>query len=325
MSEISVTIVFEDDVFTELFNEEDTFGHILKHMNGKLDLKDGVHSLYMDNDVCAEEEQLRDSCLYSSTLLYLKESELYLNFKYFDQYYDAWYNRISYDELYQELQKCKNIGCTRDEDIVEYFCKIMYIFVENEDLDNLKLLLEKFPDFVDVNYIFCGNYTALMCATGKNLEIVKFLLGRGARVNFEHYSGMDTLDCAACSGNVEIIKMLVKSGAVINREICLSTPLIYAVLNGHNEAVKFLLKIGSDINRRMYRPAKTGEPYHVLLRGKNALEMSIKLQNRDIFMTLMNSGADFNAPNYAGRTPLKYAEKMGHRFFIDELLKNGAR
>lgn len=327
MSEISVTIIYEGDIFTGIFNEEDTFGCILKYMNDKLDSKNGVYSLYIDGNICTEEEKLRDSCLNSSTLLYLKESELYSNFKYFEQYYNKWYNRISYGRFYQELQKHKNTGCMMDEHIIEYFCKIMLIFVENEDLDNLKLLLEKFPDLVDINYIFRGNYTILMCAAGANLEMVKFLLGLGARVNFEHYSGMDTLDCAACSGNVEIIKLLLEFGAVVDRKNCFCTSLIYAVSNGHIEVVKILLENGADINRRKYRPTRKGETFNDQSddwRGKNALEMSIKRQNRDIFTTLVSFGADLNAPNPNNRTPLMYAKKKGYKFFIDELLKNGA-
>lgn len=73
----------------------------------------------------------------------------------------------------------------------------------------------------------------------------KFLIERGADVNYEDVHGQTPLLTAAEKGYFDIIEILIKHKA----NYC-ETVLDIAIRNGHLKAVKFLIDKGANVNAR---------------------------------------------------------------------------
>lgn len=91
----------------------------------------------------------------------------------------------------------------------------------------------------------------------KQTEMVRLLLGKGARVNPENPSSgwcypMSTpLQTAASNGDLELVKLLLLSGADIDAAgYCGYTPLLLAANEGQANVVEYLLKRGADPKRK---------------------------------------------------------------------------
>lgn len=87
------------------------------------------------------------------------------------------------------------------------------------------------------------------CKKG-NLNEVIDLLERGADPNECDFCGFTCLHEAALNGDIEIVRYLISKGADVNKQALpdgdLETPLIDAADNGHYEIVKLLLESGAD-------------------------------------------------------------------------------
>ncbi|XP_064110401.1 protein fem-1 homolog C-like [Macrobrachium nipponense] len=104
----------------------------------------------------------------------------------------------------------------------------------------------------------CGRYldgvNPLWCAASKgHLEVVDFLLSKGANAN-----GVTTFNstplAAACShGHFEVAKLLVAHGAYTDAaDHHADNCMMLASCSGHLDIVKFLLNIGVDVNEEKY-------------------------------------------------------------------------
>ncbi|KAH8698504.1 ankyrin repeat-containing domain protein [Talaromyces proteolyticus] len=100
-----------------------------------------------------------------------------------------------------------------------------------------------------------GDYGSALAAAAEigNTEIVKFLVGKGARIDLLLSTGDygSALAAAAAMGNTEIVKFLVEKGAHI--DLLLSTgrcgsALTVAAAGGDTEIVKFLVEKGAHID-----------------------------------------------------------------------------
>jgi len=106
-------------------------------------------------------------------------------------------------------------------------------------------------DGADVNFANRLGVTALMVAAQWNrLEIVDFLLSKGADVQAEESSSRcNALMFACLSGNLEIVSRVLSHGAAVNSAtIDGRTALMTAAFCGNLELVKMLLRHGADIN-----------------------------------------------------------------------------
>jgi uncharacterized protein len=131
-------------------------------------------------------------------------------------------------------------------------------------------------------------------------EIVRFLIGKGAKVNSRDSRGRTPLlwFAAIAGSDIEIAKLLLAAGAgpEIEETDDLLRALDFAAINGNLELAKLLLTAGSDVNRRQSR-----------FWGETALMHAIFHDHLEMVQLLITHGADVNLANKQGQSPLHYA------------------
>merc|ERR1712100_873013 len=97
-----------------------------------------------------------------------------------------------------------------------------------------------------------NNMTALMIASGEgHLNIVKYLVEKGADVHACNNSNLTALMIASGEGYLEVVKYLVEKGADVHaRSNTNLTALMIASGEGHLEVVKYLVEKGADVHAR---------------------------------------------------------------------------
>lgn len=88
----------------------------------------------------------------------------------------------------------------------------------------------------------------------------------------------------------------------------LCSPLYLSVIHHHHETAELLLK----------------QKATVKLAKSSMLHLAIKKDNGKMFELLLNYGADQEAINEYGQTPLYLAASLGKAYFIDKLIQSGA-
>lgn len=121
--------------------------------------------------------------------------------------------------------------------------KPISIAVENNDIEMVSILLEKYPV---LNY-FYDNPLYVAIKNGYK-DMVSLLIEKGADVNF--HSPM-CLIAAINTGNKEIVTFLLENGAKVDEGKDSATPLIVAIQNKDKDLVSLLLKKGANPNFMM--------------------------------------------------------------------------
>lgn len=187
--------------------------------------------------------------------------------------------------------------------------------------------------------------TPLMLASECNdLEIVKTLIKKGAKIDEKNKSGGTSLMAASAKGHGEIVQSLIRLGADVNlTESRGNDALQYAVYRGHLSVVKALLENGAMPNRKNQS-------------GMLPLHVAIYQNNSSIAKLLLSMGANPNItalldPKIAGTmqkagtlqendlnrdaidkiksgqveiSSLMYATQQGNMEIVKELLAKGA-
>jgi len=105
----------------------------------------------------------------------------------------------------------------------------------------VNLLLEHKPDLDLPSWV--DGMTALMLALKNNrTEIAAILLGHGADINAEDYSGRTALMRAASEGNYDAAGWLVRSGAAINKKDRTGNSALQIAVKGNQRDIIILLK-----------------------------------------------------------------------------------
>jgi ankyrin repeat protein len=156
-------------------------------------------------------------------------------------------------------------------------------------------------------------------------SIVKMLLERGADVNYGT-NWSSPLCEAASEGNCAIVKLLLERGAHIDLPNASynETALLGAITNRQLAVVDFLLKKGAKVNNVAQGSLRSSP----LLRACNCSK-PMETVDGAIVRVLLQAGADTEAKDFRGLTPLSYALEYGSRGYFEEgvklLLEAGAR
>ncbi len=167
-----------------------------------------------------------------------------------------------------------------------------------------------------------------LAAKNGHEEVVKALLNKGANVNAKDNDEQTPLNLApngdirtllidtalleaVKKGEIDKVKSLIREGADVNAlDTNLNNSLYWAVKNNHSTTAEVLLDNGADLHT--FDPSRERD---VLSRyqeietehSKNSLHLVAKLGNLEAVQDLLGKGANVNAQNDKGETPLDLA------------------
>ena len=188
-----------------------------------------------------------------------------------------------------------------------------------QDMEALKSLVES---GVDVNYQDPqSGSTALMLACNYGfIEMAKFLLDNGAKVNIQAQNGATALTGAA-QQSLELVKLLLDKKADVRLKTeegnTAFTYSIMGVLSGSmtTEVAELLLEKGANVDEA---PDKGGAA------GYTSLMVAARNNNPDLVKFLASKGANLNITAQDGATALSLAEKEDNQEMIKLLKDLGA-
>lgn len=140
--------------------------------------------------------------------------------------------------------------------------------------------------------------------------------GRLGKTAFHHLAKIDEEKALA------LLDVLAPTGNDLNLDIACDqgfTPLLDAVYFRKPQLVKALVEKGADIKAKV--PRKEAPALHWLFRNKFS---PAKAAPPEFFELLLDLGADIDAPDYAGNTPLMRALKAREYAVADLLIDRGA-
>ncbi|XP_071142400.1 serine/threonine-protein phosphatase 6 regulatory ankyrin repeat subunit B-like isoform X2 [Mytilus edulis] len=169
---------------------------------------------------------------------------------------------------------------------------------ENQDDDCLSLTIRY-------------GYTPLFAACQrKKYKIVDMLLQRKANINKALYD-------ASREGYLDIVKFLLQKGADVNSFGRHGQTALYAAcIGGYFAIVKFLIKQGAAVNLAIKRDVYSSYE-------KTSLNVACRCGNHKIVQFLIDRGASLDTMSNIGRTLLHTACKQGHYKIVKILIGKG--
>ena len=185
-------------------------------------------------------------------------------------------------------------------------------FARKGELEGVKGLIEQNPKLVnakDKN----GRTPLHWACRGVHLDVVKFLVEKGADVNAEDSNKIVPLHSLATRNNAAAIAVLLDNGAEVDFEdYGGNTALHYAAMSDAEDAVEILLTAGADKEKI----EDYGRTPLILCARERGGPKTIKV--------LLDAGADVTAKDKFGATALHLASWRGKKEVVDLLLDAGA-
>lgn len=176
---------------------------------------------------------------------------------------------------------------------------------------------------IDVNKRDDAGRTALYFSvrSGKNLDVVKELIKKGANINAAEEYGYTPLHAAALNDKGDFIFALVDAGAFINaRNVNALTPLHLASEGSpfswgksNLAAIRALIAVGADLN---VSDSNGDTPLH-------RVAFFVTTEAASAMQLLIEAGADVNTINKYGNTPLQAAINKNNQVAATLLLEAG--
>ena len=187
--------------------------------------------------------------------------------------------------------------------------------VDWENIEMVRLLLQEGASCNDWTRDDAGYYpSAMVRACQKGLvEIIRIMLEKHADPNAVGDQGELPLHSAASSGKAKVCELLLESGAnPINKDKTGKSPLHWAAIGPEVETMQILIPYYQNIS----------EPDDL---GYTPLHHAVFLNSRsDQAQLLLLKGADANAANNNGDTPLHLSALAGNAQTVEILINNGA-
>lgn len=181
---------------------------------------------------------------------------------------------------------------------------------KNGSIDIMELLMKS---GAYVNFSFITDLTKNSFYAGcehENLRIVKKLLNRCTKVDFQGKNAKHTLYLACINGHYGIANLLLGEGVCLTPAEIEQT-LLEACPNGYDSIVKLLIQNGANIN------------FSSEIKGKLLIK-ACEDGNEPFVRCLLDMNAEVNFCTKDGISPIYVACKIGHFRIVDLLLKKGA-
>ena len=207
-------------------------------------------------------------------------------------------------------------GADVNAEVARIKTRPLYLAADEGNLKLVQLLINAGSDINALDLL--SDYPLRVAIMSGHVEIAKLLLQHGAAIN-RHYCGESILCTAVrATDNRNLIKKLIEMGADVNFIIDCSDnlgfkmfPLYLAVDHNRYSLIPTLLEYGANPNLKF----KTISPLHHAIYSNSD-------ESVDIANALIAHGADLDAQNKRGDTPLHYADSIKK---IELLLDQGAR
>ncbi|WP_264329360.1 ankyrin repeat domain-containing protein [Wolbachia endosymbiont (group A) of Andrena hattorfiana] len=194
----------------------------------------------------------------------------------------------------------------------------LHLLVENDDYKAIKNLLayikkkhqDKLSEIVNAKD-GCDIAPLHLAAGNGKLDIVKYLINKGASIDSRDCFYQTPLYWAAKSGELDMVKYLVNKGASVDIEDSYGrTALYWAVENENFYIAEYLIKEkGIDVSARYSN-------------GKTMLHEAIRFAKLDAVRYLIGKGIDIDIKDGYGGAPLHWAAIRGKidmvRYFIEQ-------
>jgi ankyrin repeat protein len=206
----------------------------------------------------------------------------------------------------------------------------LHYAVRNNDAQLVDRLIRAGADVKAANRY--GITPLYLAGVNGNAAIIEKLLNAGADPNAVSTEGETALMTASRTGNVDAVKVLLAHGADVNARESWhgETALMWAVAEKHAAAARELIAKGADVNARSttnkWERQNSAEPREkwLPLGGLSALEFAARQGCFDCVPVLLQAGADINAVDPDGITPLLSAMINGHYDVANILIEKGA-